>query len=179
MHNWVHWCPFGGWVKQLRDISLKENRVAFLLTNCFCSHMESVIFVCIIQMAWQRGQVPSRTLKHLSVRTTGSWRLESLNAAELNPPGHVSFRRLGDIRMCVHAQSCPTLHDPMDRSLPGFSVHRILQVRILEWVATSFSRGSSQPRNQTRVSCICLLHWRADSLLLAPPGKPHMCAHIK
>ena len=124
-------------MKQLRDISLKENRVAFLLTNCFCSHMESVIFVCIIQMAWQRGQVPSRTLKHLSVRTTGSWRLESLNAAELNPPGHVSFRRLGDIRMCVHtyvymyvcsdAQSCLTLRNPMDCSLPGSSVHGILQ----------------------------------------------------
>ena len=44
--------------------------------------------------------------------------------------------------------------DPMDYSLPGFSVHRILQARILEWVAISFSRGSSQPRNQTWVSCI-------------------------
>ena len=40
-------------------------------------------------------------------------------------------------------QSCPTLCDPMDCSLPGSSVHRILQARILEWVAISFSRGSS------------------------------------
>ena len=42
----------------------------------------------------------------------------------------------------------------MDCSLPGFSVHGILQERILEWVAVSFSRGSSQPRNQTQISCI-------------------------
>ena len=44
--------------------------------------------------------------------------------------------------------------DPMDCSPPGFSVHGILQARILERVAVSFSRGSSQPRDQTRVSCI-------------------------
>ena len=44
--------------------------------------------------------------------------------------------------------------NPIDCSLPGFSVHGILQARILEWVAISFSRGSSQPRNRTRVSCI-------------------------
>ena len=44
------------------------------------------------------------------------------------------------------AQLCPTLCDPMDCSLPGSSVHGILQARILEWVAISFSRGSSQPR---------------------------------
>ena len=46
-------------------------------------------------------------------------------------------------------QSCPTLCDPMDCSLPSSSVHGILQARILEWVATSFSRGFSQPRNWT------------------------------
>ena len=52
------------------------------------------------------------------------------------------------------AQSGPTLCDTMDCSLPGSSVHGILQARVLEWVAISFSRGSSQPRDQTRVSCI-------------------------
>ena len=44
--------------------------------------------------------------------------------------------------------------NPMDCSLPGSSVHGILQVRILEWVAISFSRGSSQPRDQTCFSCV-------------------------
>ena len=50
-------------------------------------------------------------------------------------------------------QSCPTLCNPMDCSLPGSSVHEIFQARILEWVAISFSRGSSQPKDRTRISC--------------------------
>ena len=49
-------------------------------------------------------------------------------------------------------QACPTLCDPMDCSLQGSSVYGILQARILEGVAIPFSRVSSQPRNQTRVS---------------------------
>ena len=52
------------------------------------------------------------------------------------------------------AQSCPTLFNPMDCSLPDSYVHGILQARILEWVAILFSRGSSQPRDRTCVSCI-------------------------
>ena len=59
--------------------------------------------------------------------------------------------------MCVHSQllqSCPTLCDPMDCHLPGFSVHGSFQVRILNWVAMLSSRGYSWPRDQTRVSCI-------------------------
>ena len=52
------------------------------------------------------------------------------------------------------AQLCMTLYNPMDCSLPNFSIHGIFQARILEWVAISFSRGSSQPRDRTWVSCI-------------------------
>ena len=44
----------------------------------------------------------------------------------------------------LKAQLCPTLCDPIDCSLPGFSVHGISQVRLLEWIAISFSRGSSR-----------------------------------
>ena len=51
------------------------------------------------------------------------------------------------------AQSRLTLSDPMDYSPPGSSVHEISQARILEWVAISFSRGSSQLRDRTQVSC--------------------------
>ena len=47
------------------------------------------------------------------------------------------------------AQLYPTLGDPMVRSPPGSSAHEVLQARILEWVPASFSRGSSQPRDQT------------------------------
>ena len=60
-------------------------------------------------------------------------------------------RSLGNRRaMCLCAnslQSCPTLCDPMDCSPPGSSVHDVIQSRILEWVAMSFSRGSSQQRD--------------------------------
>ena len=45
------------------------------------------------------------------------------------------------------AQSCPILCDPMDCSLPGSSIHGIFQARVLEWVAISFARGSSRPRD--------------------------------
>ena len=49
-------------------------------------------------------------------------------------------------------QSCPTLCDPKDCSSPGSSIHGIFQARILEWVAISFSRGSSWPRDHTQFS---------------------------
>ena len=51
-------------------------------------------------------------------------------------------------------QLCLTSCDPMDGNPPGSSVHGILQVRILEWVAIPFSRGSSQPRDRIQVSRI-------------------------
>ena len=57
--------------------------------------------------------------------------------------------------MCVLvAQSCPTLCNPMDWSLPGSSVHGTLQARLSEWVAMPFSKGSSWPRDWIQVSCI-------------------------
>ena len=60
----------------------------------------------------------------------------------------------------VHAQSCPTLCDPMDCRLPGSSVPGIFQARILEWVAITCSRGRTWPRDQTRVSCVsCIERW--------------------
>ena len=62
---------------------------------------------------------------------------------------------LKDVKMKVLIpHSCLTLWDLTDCSSPGSSVHGILQARILESVAISFSRGSSRPRDQTRVSCI-------------------------
>ena len=54
--------------------------------------------------------------------------------------------------VCVRDQFCSTVYDPINCSLPGSSVHRIFQARILEWVAISCSRGSSPPRDQICVS---------------------------
>ena len=66
-------------------------------------------------------------------------------------------------------QSCPILCNPMDCSLPSLSVHVILQARILKWVTISFSRGSSQPRDQTGI-CYISCTGKAGSLPLAPPN---------
>ena len=65
-------------------------------------------------------------------------------------------------------QSCLTLCDPMDCSLPGSSLHGIPQIRILEWVAIPFSRGSSQSRDWTRV----FLHCRPILYHLSYQGSP-------
>ena len=69
-------------------------------------------------------------------------------------------------------KSCLTLCDPMDCSLPGFSVHGIFQARVPEWVAFSFSRGSSWPRDRTRSPSL----W-ADALPSEPPGKPKVISN--
>ena len=57
------------------------------------------------------------------------------------------------VLLCSVAQSCLTLCSPMDCSPPGSSTQGIFQVRILQWSAISYSRGSSWPRNRTWVSC--------------------------
>ena len=68
----------------------------------------------------------------------------------------------------LHAKSlqlCTSLCDPLDHNLPGFSVHGILQAKILAWVAMPSSKGSSQPRDRTHVSFVSstsrwvLYHW--------------------
>ena len=82
---------------------------------------------------------------------------------------------LGQRHACTGAQSpqsCPTLCKPMDCSQPGSSVHGILQARRLEWVAMLFSRGSSRPRDQTRISYVCCIGRQVLSLPRAPSGKP-------
>ena len=56
--------------------------------------------------------------------------------------------------VCEVAQSCPILCNPVDWSLPGSSVLEIFQTRVLDWIAISFSRGSSRPRYRTQVSHI-------------------------
>ena len=77
------------------------------------------------------------------------------------------------LRFCVCMytqllQSCPTLCNSTDCSPPGFSLHGILQARILVWVAMSSSRGSSQSRDQTCISCIAGRFFTAEQ-----SGKPN------
>ena len=71
------------------------------------------------------------------------------------------------------AQSCPTLFGHMDYVLLGSSIHGIFQARVLEWVAISLSRGSSQPRDWIRISRI------VGRCFTEPPGKPQWCGKKK
>ena len=111
------------------------------------------------RLLFQRSQSPGQTGTLKLWPTPGGCRPQPSQ-----PTGHVSFlptphpKRGGE---CMQegsqgkwkvAQSRPTLCGPMDCSPPGSSVHGILQARILEWGAVPFSRGSSQPRDQTQVS---------------------------
>ena len=75
----------------------------------------------------------------------------------------------------MHMCSCLTLCDPMDCSLPGSSVQGIFQARTTEWVAISFSRGSSWPRDWT--SLPSLLHWQDDSLTMHSLGSYKKCVY--
>ena len=65
----------------------------------------------------------------------------------------IGYLQFACVCICSVAQSCQTLCHPMDYSLPGSSVHGIFPARILGQVAISSSRGSSQPRDQTHISC--------------------------
>ena len=86
-----------------------------------------------------------------------------------NPVSHITggFLTNWAIRKATEvAQSCATVCNPMDHSLPGSSIYETFQARVLEWFAISFSRGISQPGNRTWVSHM------ADALPTEPPGKP-------
>ena len=99
------------------------------------------------------GITAAMKLRHLLLRRKINTKLDGvLKSRDNTLPTKVHIVKA--IVCPVKVKSCLTLWDPMDCSLPGSSVHEILQARILEWVAISFSRGSSQPRDQTRVSCI-------------------------
>ena len=81
---------------------------------------------------------------------------------------------------CLVAKSCRLFCNPMDCGPPRSSVHEIFQARILEWVAISFSRGSSWPRDRTRVSCIVggFFTCRTLNTLAVSHPMPLSCSHF-
>ena len=80
--------------------------------------------------------------------------------------------------MCAQVQSCPTLYHPIDCSLPGSSVHEILQATILKWVAISFARGSSRSRNRTQVSCVSCIAGRFFTNCATPSSTEILCSQV-
>ena len=83
---------------------------------------------------------------------------------------HLRFRYIHICCCCLVTKSCPALlWPPLDCSLPDSSFHGIFQARILEYVAISFSRGFSWPRDQTHISCIgrqILYYWATREALI-------------
>ena len=102
-----------------------------------------------------------------------SWKFRPGSGMHFHPVGYEP-----SAFVCSVIQSCLTVCDPMDCGLPGSSVHGIFQARILEWIAISFSRGSSPAKDQTRVSWVSgigrpvLYHWTTwkSPLLLSSPA---------
>ena len=117
-------------------------------------------------------------------RWNGFWKLASFQAVSAGRPralgnpegtclaGGGHFGLLHWVCVCSLAKSCPTLCDYMDCGPPGSSVHEISQTRMLEWVAISFSRGSSRPRDRTHISCISCI--AAEFFSAVPPGYSHL-----
>ena len=99
------------------------------------------------------GQVFHRILFHMVLSDVfliirlGLWVFRKMTTKAKCHSHHI----VSAVCVCLVAQSCLTLCDPMDCNLPDSSVHGILQARILEWI---FSRGSSQPKDWTQVSNI-------------------------
>ena len=79
---------------------------------------------------------------------------DRLKRLSMHAPRFVALEVKLDIttHVCLVTQSCPTLCDPLNGSLPGSSLHGIILARILEWVAISCPRESSQHRNRTQAS---------------------------
>ena len=119
-------------------------------------------------MRRQPDKVPPIIFHWLSLLMWGSEKPKVL------PSTMRSIQFLGTSLQCNTSMlSCVQLFvTPVGYSPPGSSVHGIFQARILEWVAISYSRGSSQTQ-RTNPHLWRLLHWQTGSLPLGAPGKPH------
>ena len=100
-------------------------------------------------MGWMREE----DAEQFTIPWTHSYyRIAELGNTSKLYTGELSHFQFSSVHFSSVVQSCLTLCDPLDCSPPGSSIHGILQARVLEWVAISFSRGSSRPRDQTQVS---------------------------
>ena len=167
----------GKWVTKVesRNIFILWGRGTFSRNMIFIVRLSQMrLPICSLSLFWPSYVSFLFNINSISSGIHFPWPL-------LEPQSPVQWLacRRHSIPMCVCAkslQSCLTLHSPMDCSPPGSSVHGISQTKILEWVAISFSRGSSQPNDQSCVS-LHLLRWQVGSSPLAPPGRGsiHMC----
>ena len=127
-------------------MTCKQNRVYIL--NQIWSHKHVYRTFCItlvLILTLNSTEVFFPTKKQIIAKIT---------IQQFHKEGKLIFWNGAAAAVAKSLQSRPARCSPMECSLPGSCVHGILQTRILEWVAISFSRKSSRPRNQTHVSCI-------------------------
>ena len=135
------------------SLVLSQKQTHVPMTDIMADHLvlmksHHLINSQFIDQSWTQPTYP------LFVQLTDSWEATLYTHGLSN---HMSFAvepRAACVSESEVAQSCLTLCNPGDYSPPGSSIHGILQARILEWVAISFSRGSSWPRDWTQVSRI-------------------------
>ena len=172
------------WPKALlgpwQNLHMEWNLCMQLVVSCqagvlpACLPRESVCVGAWSLPLWRLGELAGhKTFQESLVHSSGiSWAEESyflwhffLCLYPKNQPlSHLSLCVFSFlcifIYMCLDAQLCLILFNPIDYSPPGSPVHGILQVRILEWVVISYSRGSCWPRDWTHISCVsCIGRW--------------------
>ena len=133
----------------------------------------SVTQVFLMLILWQRWTLPGHA--HVGERVLEWWESETLATPQVFHSRQISLGTVGSVCVNTQSSSCCclvpklylTLCHSRDCSPPGSSVHGIIQARILELVAISFSRGSSWLRDWTHVSCIAGIFFTTE-----PPGKP-------
>ena len=136
-----HWLPSVTWLSLERTSRQHYHCLHSTLTYVASDLFSELKTSCQCLPLWLLGMSVSKTSDSLLIQIL-CWKLFYL------PTFNDSHKKV------LVAQSCPTLCDPMDYSPPGSSVHGILQARILAWVAIPISSSSSQPRDQTLVSCV-------------------------
>ena len=144
----------------MKTLSWVETEVKFKITlmrpcsrSWLCGFIlnglvQDLLFLLLRMILVSWGSVGSLFTVH-SAFSGSVWYVLMWQVQGVTPATLIAVNEVSEV-----AQMSLTLCDPMDCSLPGSSVHGIFQARILEWVAISFSRGSSQPRDWTQVSHI-------------------------
>ena len=129
-----------------------KSLTVWITTNCGKFLKEVAIpdhLTCLLQNLYA-GQEATVRIGH-GTRTGSKLGKEYIKATYCHP-AYLTYMQSEKRKLMT--QLCLNFCDPMDCSLPGFSVYGILQARVLEWVAISLSRGSSRLKNWTPVSCI-------------------------